>query len=44
VASPVDSAGDLLRFGLHAHTTNSEGALPPEMLVRHYEWAGSASS
>jgi hypothetical protein len=40
VSSPFDSAGDWLRCALHAHTTNSDGALPPEMLVQHYEWAG----
>jgi hypothetical protein len=40
VLSPFDSAGDWLRCALHAHTTNSDGALPPEMLVQHYEWAG----
>ena len=32
--------GEWLRCALHAHTTNSDGELPPEMLVRHYEWAG----
>jgi hypothetical protein len=34
------SGGTWLRCALHAHTTNSDGELPPEMLVRHYEWAG----
>ena len=29
-----------LRCALHAHTTNSDGDLPPDKLVRHYEWAG----
>jgi hypothetical protein len=29
-----------LRCALHAHSTNSDGELPPAMLVRHYEWAG----
>ena len=29
-----------LRCALHAHTTNSDGELAPELLVRHYEWAG----
>jgi len=29
-----------LRCALHAHTTNSDGELPPDKLVRHYEWAG----
>src|SRR5690348_1684560 len=38
--SPFDAPGDWLRCALHAHTTNSDGELPPEMLVRHYDWAG----
>jgi hypothetical protein len=29
-----------LRCQLHAHTTNSDGEMPPDKLVRHYEWAG----
>jgi hypothetical protein len=28
-----------LRCALHAHTTNSDGDLPPDKLVRHYEWS-----
>jgi hypothetical protein len=32
--------GVWLRCALHAHTTNSDGEMSPEMLVRHYEWAG----
>lgn len=32
--------GVWLRCALHAHTTNSDGDLPPDKLVRHYEWAG----
>ena len=32
--------GMWLRCALHAHTTNSDGDLPPDKLVRHYEWAG----
>lgn len=32
--------GEWLRCALHAHTTNSDGELPPDKLVRHYEWAG----
>jgi hypothetical protein len=40
VSNPFDSPGEWLRCALHAHTTNSDGALPPEMLVQHYEWAG----
>src|SRR5919204_2876080 len=38
--NPFAIAGSWLRCALHAHTTNSDGELPPEMLVRHYEWAG----
>src|SRR6184192_2642532 len=37
------SSGDggvWLRCALHAHTTNSDGEMAPDMLVRHYEWAG----
>jgi hypothetical protein len=29
-----------LKCALHAHTTNSDGELSPELLARHYEWAG----
>ena len=32
--------GEWLRCQLHAHTTNSDGEMPPDKLVRHYEWAG----
>jgi hypothetical protein len=33
--------GDVwLRCALHAHTSNSDGELAPDLLVRHYEWAG----
>jgi hypothetical protein len=40
--TPFEGEGDgvWLRCALHAHTTNSDGELSPEMLVRHYEWAG----
>jgi hypothetical protein len=39
--SPFDNDGGVwLRCALHAHTTNSDGDLPPDKLVRHYEWAG----
>jgi hypothetical protein len=34
------NGGVWLRCALHAHTTNSDGELSPELLVRHYEWAG----
>src|SRR5437588_9959581 len=40
VMSPFDSDAPWLRCALHAHTTNSDGELAPDMLVRHYEWAG----
>jgi hypothetical protein len=37
----IFSAGGVwLRCALHAHTTNSDGELAPELLLRHYEWAG----
>jgi hypothetical protein len=38
--NPFDDGGMWLRCALHAHTTNSDGELPPDKLVRHYEWAG----
>jgi hypothetical protein len=38
--TPWDTDGRWLRCALHAHTTNSDGDLPPDKLVRHYEWAG----
>jgi hypothetical protein len=38
--SPFDGDGVWLRCALHAHTTNSDGEMSPDMLVRHYEWAG----
>jgi hypothetical protein len=37
---PFDGDGVWLRCALHAHTTNSDGELAPDMLVRHYQWAG----
>src|SRR4051794_40781675 len=37
---PFDTPGTWLRCALHAHTTRSDGELAPELLVRHYEWAG----
>ena len=37
---PFVEEGIWLRCGLHAHTTNSDGELAPELLVNHYEWAG----
>jgi hypothetical protein len=38
--TPFEGDGVWLRCALHAHTTNSDGALAPDLLVRHYEWAG----
>ena len=38
--SPFERDGVWLRCALHAHTTNSDGELSPELLVRHFEWAG----
>ena len=38
--TPFDDDGIWLRCALHAHTTNSDGEMAPDMLVRHYEWAG----
>jgi hypothetical protein len=38
--SPFDANGTWLRCALHAHSTNSDGELGPDLLVRHYEWAG----
>jgi hypothetical protein len=37
--SPFDAEGTWLRCALHAHSTNSDGELAPDLLVRHYEWA-----
>lgn len=36
---PFDDSGLWLRCALHAHTTNSDGEMAPDLLVRHYEWA-----
>jgi hypothetical protein len=40
VRNPFDSDGAWLRCALHAHTTNSDGELPPQMLADHYARAG----
>ncbi len=40
MANPFECAGVWLRCALHAHTTNSDGELPPPLLVEHYERAG----
>ena len=37
---PWSSAGEWLRCALHAHTTESDGELPPDFLACHYERAG----
>jgi hypothetical protein len=38
--TPFEGGGVWLRCALHAHTTNSDGEMSPDMLVRHYDWAG----
>jgi hypothetical protein len=38
--NPFKEEGLWLRCALHAHTTNSDGELGPDLLVRHFEWAG----
>jgi len=38
--TPFAGEGIWLRCALHAHTTNSDGEMAPDMLVRHYDWAG----
>ena len=38
--SPFDTEGAWLRCALHAHTTKSDGELPPDELVHHYAQAG----
>ena len=38
--SLFEGDGLWLRCALHAHTTNSDGEMAPDMLARHYEWAG----
>ena len=40
MANAFEGDGVWLRCALHAHTTNSDGEMSPDMLVRHYEWAG----
>ena len=37
--TPFEGDGVWLRCALHAHTTNSDGELAPDMLVRHFEWS-----
>ena len=38
--SPWCTDGEWLRCALHAHTTESDGELAPDLLARHYERAG----
>jgi hypothetical protein len=38
--NPFDLPGQWLRGNLHCHTTNSDGAMPPDRLVAHYSYAG----
>src|SRR3954451_19579435 len=38
--TPFEEDGVWLRCALHAHTTNSDGEMAPDVLVRHYDWAG----
>ncbi|HZS24539.1 MAG TPA: CehA/McbA family metallohydrolase [Gaiellaceae bacterium] len=37
--TPFEGDGVWLRCALHAHTTNSDGELAPDLLVRHFEWS-----
>src|SRR5437868_12010429 len=38
--NPFEAAGVWLKCAFHAHTANSDGELAPDLLVRHYDWAG----
>lgn len=40
VVHPFDQPGEWLRCALHAHTTESDGELPPRALAEHYARAG----
>lgn len=40
LSNPFVEAGTWFRACLHAHTTNSDGLMPPDSLVRHYQTAG----
>ena len=40
MTSPFATEGVWLRSALHAHTTESDGELAPDLLARHYERAG----
>lgn len=39
-SNPFAAPGLWYRAALHAHTTNSDGQMPPESLIRHYRTAG----
>lgn len=39
-ANPFELPGQWLKAQLHTHTTESDGDLAPEALLRHYAWAG----
>jgi hypothetical protein len=39
--NPWAVEGEWYRGTLHAHTTNSDGAMPPTKLVEHYAYAGA---
>ncbi|HEU5318114.1 MAG TPA: CehA/McbA family metallohydrolase, partial [Chloroflexota bacterium] len=40
LANPFTLPGKWLRGNLHCHTTNSDGAMPPDRLLAHYSYAG----
>jgi hypothetical protein len=40
VSNPFVEPGRWFRACLHAHSTNSDGLMPPDSLVRHYRTAG----
>ena len=40
LANPFTLPGTWYRGNLHCHTTNSDGAMPPDRLVAHYSYAG----
>ncbi len=40
LANPFGAAGSWFRGNLHCHTTESDGAMPPDRLVAHYSYAG----
>ena len=40
LANPFSLPGQWYRGTLHLHTTNSDGFMPPERLIQHYQYAG----